>query len=815
MRALAGIVSSALLFGLYSRGGNAYLLGFVALAPWLLVLDAQTRATRALVLGWAMSVAFVAAVFAWFGVAVGAYTGIGSGVGLALLLLGAPLMQPQLLVFALVRHLAGRRHGPLVRALAGASAWVATEWLAPKLLQDTLGHGLFPSLPLRQAADLGGAAGLTFVLILVNEALAHALARRREGLRAMRPALLSMSLLPAALLVYGFARVDALQAATGPTLRVGMVQTNLYDYERMRREMGAYEAVRHVLDTHYALSREAVVTRQVDALLWSETVYPTTFAHPKSEAGAEFDREILDFASVAGVPLVFGTYDLDGAGEYNAAAFVEPKAGLLGFYRKTHPFPLTESVPAWLDGPTFRRWFPWTGTWRAGNGARVLPLRLADGREIPVQPLICLDDVHPQLAIDGARMGAQAILGMSNDSWFTAHPVGADLHLTVAAFRSIETRLPQLRVTANGVSAVIDATGTLRATTGMGERTLLVGEVNVGTPPATLMVKWGDWVGRAALGWLVLLGLYAWTRRRGAHVSAAANAASTNAGDAPLDAVVVLLAPLWRGAVIVLRVVAMIALAVLAHAALTGDASLQNPLAQMRLFAALVLAPWAAGWAILRAGRARIRIEGGALRIDQRERRTEIPVDAIAAVEPWRWPLPGPGVALRLLSGSRWSQSLALADPDALREALVRAGARFAPETAPVARATRHARVLRALPPHRILDHPLLKFVLFPLVPALPAFRLHQHIAYGGTFGEYQTFGLKAYLVALLLWWGSWAISMVMVAAGLRVGVELATWGALLLRPVQALDVRRVARVLARLVYYVGVPAWLVIRLLD
>ena len=49
---------------------------------------------------------------------------------------------------------------------------------------------------------------------------------------------------------------------------------------------------------------------------------------------------------------------------------------------------------------------------------------------------------------------------MSNDSWFTDHPQGAELHLAVAAFRSIETRLPQFRVTSNGYSAVIDATGT-------------------------------------------------------------------------------------------------------------------------------------------------------------------------------------------------------------------------------------------------------------------------------------------------------------------------------------------------------------------
>ena len=92
-------------------------------------------------------------------------------------------------------------------------------------------------------------------------------------------------------------------------------------------------------------SYDAVERQHADAVLWSETVYPTTFGHPKSEAGAELDREILGIVDAAGVPFVFGTYDRDAAGEYNAAAFVAPGTGLLGFYRKTRPFPLTEHVP--------------------------------------------------------------------------------------------------------------------------------------------------------------------------------------------------------------------------------------------------------------------------------------------------------------------------------------------------------------------------------------------------------------------------------------------------------------------------------------
>ena len=66
-----------MLLGLYARGGHAWGLGFVALVPWLIVLDA-THSVRGAVLGGVlMSVAFVAAVFGWFGAAIGAYTGVG------------------------------------------------------------------------------------------------------------------------------------------------------------------------------------------------------------------------------------------------------------------------------------------------------------------------------------------------------------------------------------------------------------------------------------------------------------------------------------------------------------------------------------------------------------------------------------------------------------------------------------------------------------------------------------------------------------------------------------------------------------------
>jgi len=809
-RRSAAILASALLASVYARGGAAWPLGFVVLVPWLLALDAETSLTRSLLGAWAMALAFTLAVFAWFGGAIGAFTRWGDAAGLAILLAAAPLFQPQFLAFALVRHVAGRRGGPVVRALAAASAWVATEWLVPRLLGDTLGHGLYPSPTLRQAADLMGATGLTFALLLANEGVAAALARSRGGWRSVAWPLALTAAIPLLLAGYGVARLSAPAAPAGKPLRVALLQSNIADYERLRQQHGADAVVHQVLDLHFAMSYDAVERQHADAVLWSETVYPTTFGHPKSEAGAQFDRAILSIVDAAHVPFVFGTYDIDADGEYNAAAFVEPGKGLLGFYRKTRLFPLTEAVPSWLDGPALRRWLPWAGSWKPGSGARVFPLRLADGREIPVAPLICRDDVDPQLAIDGARLGAQAILTMSNDAWFTQHPQGAALHQAVAAFRSIETRLPQFRVTTTGYSAVIDETGRVIAGSGTDERTLVVGDLPVRTPPRTLMVAWGgDWVGRVATAFLALLAALAALRRWGP-ADAGEVAPALDLSARPIR--VTVLPRAARAAAGALRTAGRAGLLWMIAAVLLGDAALQsNTLAQIRSFVTLFLMPEAAAWCVLRAFAARAAIADGQLVLTSGSRRLELPLADIATVQAWRLPIPGPGLAIVLASGQPWPHGLAFARPDALARAL--APAQHAGAHPPTASAAaRYAHAAQAAR-RSVLAHPLVKFGLFPLLLAIPAFRLHQHIAYGGTFGEYLTFGWRAYLATFALWWAAWAVGVVLCAAALRTAIEAGTLAGALLAPARAKDARRALEALGLAALYLGLPAWMLVRM--
>lgn len=831
---VAALLATALLAGLYARGGLAWVLGFVALLPWLRALDGLRSVTAVLVSALLMTVLWTAAAFGWFGGAIGRFTGVGEVSGMAVLLLIAPVLQPQIIIFALVRRVAARAFGSPLGAMAGCMAWVAADSLLPKLLGDTLGHGLYPSPLLRQGAALVGANGLSLVLLLSNEALAAALRRYADGAQAprangapnrsspsssrrLRATLRPLALAALAPLLLAAAGWIARPAPThgAPTLRMALVQSNIIDYERLRREKGAGAVVRQVLDTHYAMSHDAVERQRAQAVLWSETVYPTTFARPKSEAGAELDTEIVGIVNAAGVPFVFGTYDRDGAGEYNAAAFVAPGQGLVGFYRKTRLFPFTETVPDWLDGPLLQRWLPWSGRWRAGDGARVLPLRLADGREVPVLPLICLDAVDPGLAIAGARLGAQLILSLSNDSWFTEQTLGAQLHLAVAAFRSIETGLPQFRVTSNGFSAVIDVDGSVLAGTRMGERTLVVGELPLRDPPPTAMLAWGDWVGRACALLLLALAFVALARSwRGRHPSTASPDRRGPSSAQALPDVVWVLPPAARWASALLRVLSRGSLLVMAAAALWADGTWAGgTLAQLRSFGTWFLAPELAACCLLLAFRARPAIDGSRLVLSRGTQRLEVSLGEPATMRAWRLPLPAPGITLHRV-GDAGPGSIALAGIDVaqLADPLFAAGGSASVDVPPRLAAWQQA--LRSVPRSR-LDSVRAKFGLLPLLLAIPAFRLHQHIAYGGSFGEWLSFGALAFAKGFALWWAAWAMGVVLVAAVLRALVEAGTLLALAWRPEAAAPWRtRLHRLMLSLLY-LGLPTWLAWRALG
>ncbi|MEO5728025.1 MAG: nitrilase-related carbon-nitrogen hydrolase, partial [Byssovorax sp.] len=159
-------------------------------------------------------------------------------------------------------------------------------------------------------------------------------------------------------------------------------------------------------------------------------------------------------------------------------------------YRKHMLFPLTEWVPEALDSEALRSAMPWAGRWKRGPGAEVVRVALSGHDDLLVAPLICYDVIFPGAVAEAAAKGAELLVTLSNDSWFPDERA-PKLHLISAAFRSIETRLPQVHATNSGISAFISPDGEILARTRFDARETLAHRIPRGPRIVTPMVAFG------------------------------------------------------------------------------------------------------------------------------------------------------------------------------------------------------------------------------------------------------------------------------------------------------------------------------------
>ncbi len=229
----------------------------------------------------------------------------------------------------------------------------------------------------------------------------------------------------------------------------------------------------------------------------------------------------------------------------------------------------------------------------------------------------------------------------------------------------------------------------------------------------------------------------------------------------------------------------------------------------LELTVLLVLLP---GWlaALLTfAFRAEVFVEGDALVVRRRDVHVTVPASAVLAVVPWRVPLPTPGATLQLRSGRPFAYRFALDEPSRLVELLARASG--TPETHSDDPGFRHAAARAPYAGVRWWQW-VLKFPIFALLPTAVLFRAHQWIAYGGTLGEYYTYGATAYALTFLEYWTTVTIYVVLWAATWRMIAEATAWLVTRLWPAAAESIRRAVEVGCAALYYGGVPVLLGLR---
>lgn len=237
-----------------------------------------------------------------------------------------------------------------------------------------------------------------------------------------------------------------------------------------------------------------------------------------------------------------------------------------------------------------------------------------------------------------------------------------------------------------------------------------------------------------------------------------------------------------------------------------------TPPVLLRLFTVVFVIPAFAALAIERACRIDLEVDAVSTRVRRMDLSVDIPHAAVAAVKPWRVPLPGPGLTFALRSGRAAPYGIVPDDPAGFLDSLAIHGVSAAE------RARRHPAVAwasaRASLAPRGLVHALGKYVVFGFLPAAVLFNAHQHIAYGGLWGQYYLEGAYAWLRTLAVYWATTSIYVLLYASVLRALAEAVTLVDARVAPSRAAKVRRGVEAVCRLLYYAGVPALLALRFL-
>jgi apolipoprotein N-acyltransferase len=430
---------------------------------------------------------------------------------------------------ALVRT--ARRRWRLPLWLAAPIVWTGLELLQARLftgfLMGAVSHSQAGQPWVRAIAAYGGAYGVTFVVVLVAATVTSAFIAWNTSQRVQR--LIGVAASIAVAIVVGFATRYAVEnnfdAAKDdePRPRVALIQGNIqatWDADPNRGQ--------RIMDSHMILSREAFDRsrrdgRPVDLVVWPENMFRTPLIHfdgkapengtkPHADVDDAFTERLENTASwlkvladMTGnaVALVgIDRYDILSQGEgdervYNSVLLADGAGKPLAVYDKTHLVPFGEYIPFASNLPIIYYLTPISGGMGVGAGPVAMEAPLRDGGTLRLCPSICYETVVPHvirrqvatLTADGSR--PDALVNVTNDAWFWGSSE-LDMHLACEVYRAVENGLPLLVAANGGLSAVIDATGEVRALGPRMAEQALVADVPRATARPTFYSRWGD-----------------------------------------------------------------------------------------------------------------------------------------------------------------------------------------------------------------------------------------------------------------------------------------------------------------------------------
>ena len=353
----------------------------------------------------------------------------------------------------------------LLSLLVLPSAWCVLEWIRTEIPVWGFGWNLLAysqtaNLGMAQLAGFTGAYGVSWLIIFINLAIFFILrlifVRKKSEIPAALFSLVGL------VLILGFMFVHRLDRAVReegqPLIRTAVIQANISQEQKWDPR---YKS--SILETHEKLSRFVGYDKQLELIIWPEAAFPGYLnLDPNRERILQLERE-LKIPILLGSPHLEPSLNRQKEVAYNSAYLVDERLTFEDRYDKIRLVSFGEYVPwRWLFGPLGIERFAYSigvSDFKPGKDIKIFSLSGKERRLFSV--LICFEDTFPNLAKRAADLGAQFLVVVTNDAWFS-RSAAAYQHLQASIFRAIENGVPVIRAANTGVSAFIDGRGVVR-----------------------------------------------------------------------------------------------------------------------------------------------------------------------------------------------------------------------------------------------------------------------------------------------------------------------------------------------------------------
>jgi apolipoprotein N-acyltransferase len=389
-----------------------------------------------------------------------------------------------------------------------------------------LGYSQYRQIEVIQIADHMGVYGVSFLIVLVNVALAESLSWLMPLLRGFRPAKLPWELVTmTALLVmlsweYGLRTLSGTSFSdiTRSSVNVGVVQPNIdqavkWDTAYREETLARFDRLTGQLG------------RALDLVVWPEAATPFIF-----EREPVYQLQVIALANRAQAPILFGSPALRFYSDrrpylLNSAYLLSPDGQVLGRYDKHHLVPFGEYIPLKSSLLMFLdKLVEGIGDFEAGPGSTVLTLtpkpRSAAVSTTGTMPrpvkfgvAICYEVIFPNLVRQFAANGAEFLVTVTNDAWFGRSSAPSQ-HFAMVVFRSVENHLAFARAANTGISGFIDPFGRIVEATPIFTEQAVQATIQVWRPH-TFYSKHGDVFAYGCVIICALLCLFSYFRTKG------------------------------------------------------------------------------------------------------------------------------------------------------------------------------------------------------------------------------------------------------------------------------------------------------------